>query len=350
MIDHEEQNYGKPFMDRYSEYTYSDWFCEMSRGEYDFIGDEYYIQLPLPSTEYINLGYNRASLNRYILEYANNNIPSLDFTRYDKWSYSNGNWVWGSDGTAEMVIMHYRRIPNNDNGPHTGWFWNPAWGGAKHHLDFPIKLLLYLLAGLCKGGEASLGFSNPITLDGITIGYGNGVTALGLLNRTTRTQLIVEHEVCHYALSHTSLGLMTPGHGESTYLFLPHEREAMGYITPTYIYPNPSIQDFTLEDYTETGQVLKLAIPGSSDETFWVANHQKKSKYDGLSRGSNTCWTINRAEQDPYCSVGKGLYISHQSYCANNLGMDMDIECSDGKYDWDLDRTVQFGFWICQRI
>lgn len=89
-------------------------------------------------------------------------------------------------------------------------------------------------------------------------------------------------------------------------------------------------------------------------EYFWVANHQKSSVYDGLSRGSNLCWVTNRVEQDPYCPVGKGIYIYHQSSftCINNswLGYEggfpnrfyreMDIENAEGKYNWQRDRVV----------
>jgi len=46
MIDTSEHSSSIPFMSRYGEYTYSDYFCEMSQGAFDFIGDEVKILLP----------------------------------------------------------------------------------------------------------------------------------------------------------------------------------------------------------------------------------------------------------------------------------------------------------------
>jgi hypothetical protein len=318
LIDNEEGNSGIPFTSRYSPYTYSDWFCQMSLGEFDFIGDEFHIELPLLSTEYATLGYNYASLNRYVLEYANNNIPDLDFSRYDKWTPSGENWNWGGDGVAEMIIIHYRVIPHNSdplsppNGLR-GWFWDPGIGGL-----------------------SGLGFSNTIVLDGVSINGGCGVTALGLLNRLTRTQLIVEHEVCHRGIfSHYNIGLMTAAHSESAYTMTSFEREMFMYQQSTNVQPSQTFQDFTLRDFVETGDALRFGIPPTVNETFYIENHQKKSVYDGLSRGSKTCYDINRGEQDPYCSMGKGLYIYHVTIPGT---YSFDLETSDGNWDWDLER------------
>lgn len=324
MIDHQENNTSIYFMDRYSQYTYSDFFCEMSLGQYDFIGDEYHIDLPQSSEFYRVAGYTYGSLNNLVLQLMN---LTIDYTRYDKWRFDGTNWVYdeNGNGTTEMVIINYRNIPNNAN-----------WGFIDNNPS--------------AGGIDWLG--TTISLDNKNI---EGVTALGLLNRTTRTQVIVEHEVCHRFFGHTSLGLMTPGHGGSSYQYSPHERSYVEYITPTIITPENVVENYTLGDYIETGAVLKIQIPNSvPNEYFWIANHQKKSVYDGLSRGSNQCWVINRVEQDPYCAVGKGVFIYHKSAdtCFNNswLGYQnglpfrfyrpMEIENADGKYSWSLERNV----------
>ena len=46
MIDTSEHSSATNFMTRYGEYTYSDFFCEMSQGAFDFIGDEVKVLLP----------------------------------------------------------------------------------------------------------------------------------------------------------------------------------------------------------------------------------------------------------------------------------------------------------------
>ena len=205
--------------------------------------------------------------------------------------------------------MNYRRIPNDSL-----WFFRNS----------------------SVGGIGTIG--TAATLDGKFIG--TGVTALGLLNRLTRTQVIVLHEVCHYFFGHTSLGLMTPGHGGSSYQMSPHKREAIGYIQPIVVNSGSGTQTFTLRDYIKYGDCLKVPIPNTS-EYYYIANHQKKSKYDGLARGSNTCWLSSRAEQDPYCDKNKGLYIYHSAGgCSNNFGREIDLENAEGKWDWEVAYTV----------
>jgi hypothetical protein len=226
-----------------------------------------------------------------------------------------------------MIIMNYRYVPNNN-----GWFWDQGWSG-----------------------EASLGDNDfgTLFLDGKNINKdfsheGSGITAIGqLLNYSGVTQ-IVEHEVSHHFFvsnlpwpfdpSHMPLGLMTPGTEETCFSMSPIERSlfTVGYIQPTVIsQPYPSSIDFTLGDYISTGQVIKFVILPSFNQYFWIANHQKVSVYDGISHGSKGCYEINGGRQNPYCSVGKGLYIYREG-----CGRGFDIENADGKYNWHVERSV----------
>jgi hypothetical protein len=306
-------------MSDYTDYTYSKWFQEMSLNQFDFIGDEVYVQLDTTAEYYQSLNYTFGQMNNVVLQHAD---ALVNFSDYDNWKIDNGEWVMEMDGNVDFVIINYRRVPGLGS-----WFHSNS--------------------GM--GGIATLGTS--ITLQGLNVS--NGVTALGLLNRLTRTQVIVLHEVGHWYFGHTSLGLMTPAHGHSTYHMSPHEREYIGYINPTIPSSSAPSGTYTLRDYIIYGDVLKIQIPNTS-EYFYVANHQKFSMYDGLARGSNACWNINRIEQDPYCDKNKGLYIYHSSAsnCINNswLGYQngnqfrfyrpMDIENAEGKFNWEVDRYV----------
>jgi hypothetical protein len=302
-------------MNRYPDYTISDFFCEMSMGQLDLIGDEYNIVLPHSSLYYKDTAhYDRSSLNRYVLEYLNQ-TQTIDWTRYDKWTQSGSTFTWGADGTAEMVMINYREIPNNSS----GWFWDASWGG-----------------------EASLAIST-ITFGSVSIGSDNGITALNMFYNTTHSELILEHEFAHklfgYSFSsgcHVNLGMMTPAHGSSIYVMSPMERAntTVSYITnPTAI---TSTGTYTLGDYVETGGVLKILIPGTTSDYYWLANHQKKSVYDGVSRGGKTCYSTNFAEQDPYCSKGKGLYIYREGSNCSNFNQPYDIVSSEGKFNWNV--------------
>jgi hypothetical protein len=294
----------------------------MSMGQYDVIGDEIAVTLPFNSTYYRDLLCNRSCMNRYVLQYIDS-TRNIDWTRYDNWSYDNG-WLFEPDGTAEMIIMNYRRIPNNSN----SWFWSSNYGG-----------------------EASLAISS-ITFDGVTIGFHNGVTALNLLHATGRSEIILEHEFSHklfglYGIPlsfdgyHINMGFMTPGHNETSYLYTPMERSApiVDYVPINFI-NTTGIYNDTLPDFVESGISFKIKIPGTSDDHIWIANHQKKSLYDGIARGGSNCYTTNFAEIDPYCSDGKGLFIYRQGTGCSNTNQPYDITSAEGKFTWDTNRTV----------
>jgi len=342
LIDSLEKSDTIPFMNRYREYTYSDWFCEMSQGKLDVIGDEIYFRLPQNSSYYQNsLNWRRNELNKWILRYVQNTL-NVDFSRYDNWTYSNGEWSWGSDGIAEMVAIQFRRIP----GSYESYYWNIGIGGV--------------------GGEASLGIDSTLLLDNTYVGSGNGITATQGINRVTRVMLVVEHEISHHIFgsyfnhlgfnfSHTSIGLMTEGHGNSTYTMLPMERSMTGlnWSIPDTVNSGNVQSSYTLDDFISSGECLKVEIPNTNPkEFFWISNHQKVSKYDGVSRGSHSCWQTNKYEQDPYCGEGIGLYIFHESprNCNNNVNgynlihgnrhFAFDLINSEGRYNWALDRTV----------
>ena len=149
-----------------------------------------------------------------------------------------------------------------------------------------------------------------------------GAWGIGNLYNTTRTQLVILHEFTHFIQNfshpdinggHVSLGMLTQGHSTSTYCMIPMERSAswLNWDTATYVDENNLLSSYTLRDFISTGDELKVKIPNTSPaEYFWISNHQKVSKYDGVSRGSNACWEINKYLQDPYCDEGKDFLYS----------------------------------------
>ncbi len=324
MIDTSEHSSSVNFMSRYSEYTYSDYFCQMSQGNFDFIGDEVKVLLPNPATYYDGQNTTYGTLNSIAIQRADS--QGVNFNRYDNWNNANGSY--GSDGVVDFVIYHYRYVPGNDY----NWFYgNPMVGGS----------------------------TNPgvsVTLDGKSIN--KGAWGIGNLYNTTRTQLVILHEFAHFIQDfshpninggHVILGMLTPGHGNSTYCMTPMERSApwLNWDTATYVDENNLSSSYTLRDFISTGDELKVKIPNTNPaEYFWISNHQKVSKYDGVSRGSNECWEINKYQQDPYCHEGKGLFIFHESAanCSNSINggvpYPFDLINSEGRYKWDSLRRV----------
>jgi hypothetical protein len=351
IVASDEQSSSIHHLGRYEQYTISDFFCQMSGGQLDFIGDEVYFQLPQPSTYYHNtLHWARPDLNSYILQYVNDNL-GVDFMRYDNWHKVGNSWVWGGDEEAEMIVIQFRKIPDN----YESYYWGQAGVGGEAHL-----------------------FGNSTyskTLDGILIGNDDGIAATQGINRTTHLELVLEHEISHHIFGeafdhigfnpwHVSIGMMTEAHGTSTYCMIPMERAMTGlnWVTPMIANPNQSSQTFTLRDEFEYGDILKVPVPKANindpQEYFWVTNHQKKSRYDGISRGSNTCYQTNNYEMDPFCDVGKGLFVFHESdiFCNNNINgygkhYAFDLKSASGRWNWAWDTLVDvFGGFNIQKI
>jgi hypothetical protein len=168
------------------------------------------------------------------------------------------------------------------------------------------------------------------------------------------------HEICHHLFVnkladnyHSWTGLMT-GFSETSFNMAPDERtcNTLGWLNPIMITP-PAGNQITIRDYISTGDVYKMQIPGVH-EYFWIANHQKVSLYDGISRGGAECVRINKSLQNPYCGYGKGLFIYHEKeadcesylYCGNPppppVRRGIDIENAEGKYIWHKLRDVNY--------
>ncbi len=340
LIDASKESNSTPFMRRYRQYTYSDFFCQMSQGSMDVIGDEVYFKLPEPSYHYQNIGWHASDLNAYILNYVHANL-GINFEDYDNWSLdnSNGTWEFKPDGFPEMIVIQFRKIP----GAYENFYWSSQ-GGI--------------------GGKSSLQIGS-ITVGNSTINAGCGITATQGINSATRVMIVPEHEICHYIFGyyfdhhgfnggHTSIGMMEEGHGLSTFTMLPMERSMPGldWSTPINVNSQNLQNSYTLGDFIATGNCLKVVIPNTNpEEYFWVSNHQKRSVYDGVSRGSKECTVINGYQQDPYCDKGKGLYIFSESDkdCPNNIHgfgangyrhFAFDLISAEGKFDWETDRQV----------
>jgi hypothetical protein len=320
-IDSEEGNSFVNYMDRYRQYTISDYFCEMSRGEFDVIGEEYYVTTLHESKWYHTGGnnYDFGYINKEVLQTLEN-TSNPDFSRYNNWWYNGTEFEWApgaGDSHADMIVMVYRNIPGGRE-----WFFGNV------------------------SGMDALGIWPPsLYLDGTEISSSAGVTCLTNLDNYSKVTQIWEHEICHRFWNgrHHSIGLMTDLES-CTYGMSPFERTDLEYITPQLVsYPyNEIYQDFVLDDFYASGDAVKIQLSNTS-EYFWLLNHQKKSVYDGISHGSKVCWEINSARQDPYCGVGKGMYIYHElssTNCGNSFNMALDIEEAEGKYNWTIDRWV----------
>lgn len=324
--------YNSDFMNMYPEYSISDYFCEMSMGKFDVVGDEVIVNLPQTDTYYQALLGNRGNLNQYVLQSLD---PNWDFSVYDNWDFdeNTNSWVYQDDGYIDMMVICYRNFPNGSN-----W----AFGGASGWWN--LDNITFNVDGKTVNG----GFSE----------YGSGITVTGGLMNYSNVTGAIQHEIFHYLMhsngtygNHNSSGLMT-GLGEMSFCMNPWER-SLSYIgwTNTTNIESTGIYNFTLQDYIKGGQILKVVLPNTDNEDFYVINSQRVSLYDGIIRGGNANWIANKNQQNPYCPVGKGIYIYHNTPVGSNrfefcvsgtYDKEFDLVNAEGKYDWIKIRDVNY--------
>ncbi|MFZ4590519.1 MAG: hypothetical protein ACOYN6_05945 [Ignavibacteria bacterium] len=307
LIEPNKQPSNYPFMTKYADYTLSDFFSEMSMGKYDVVGDEFAVILPELSTTYRRNKTTVGQLNEIVLNEAKSQT-NINYSNYNNWSKINNEWVYGntSDGKAEMVIICYRNVPNND---YTWFFNDPTYGG---------------LSGLLTGN---------VVIDNTEISSNCGIIVLNQVYNLAHSLQLMEHEFSHRFLDHNEVGFMPQGNTKTTYCYTPYERAAIAdYLTFETIDQN-GIYTRTLGDFIETGQTIKIQIPNTYNY-YWVANYQKKSPYDGISRGGKNCYITNYTLQYPPCSEGKGLYVFREGSGCSNQNEPYDVISAEGKFNW----------------
>ncbi|MGA9364840.1 MAG: LamG-like jellyroll fold domain-containing protein [Bacteroidota bacterium] len=288
--------------------TISGWYKEMSLGQLHIIGDVYrYVPqheqsfyyrapgadgLPLGDDRRRGLGY----LNHEVLR-AVDSIYNIDFTQYDNWKYENGQWIYApgtGDGIVDLIIITYRFYPSTD-----------------------------LTGGHSFSGLAMLDWYNqdgffPITIDGKTIVYDQGVT--NRLHAPEGGIQTTAHEMGHLLYGyfhHAGIGLNLAG-------FNAYERWLMGWINPRHADRNQSVSD--LNDFITTGDAIRIPTPDPT-EFFLVENHQKLNAYETFPR-----WHGG----PPQFGGDPGLYVFHVDEKIPESGDSRRLfaELASGRYDW----------------
>ncbi len=256
----------------YRDMTVSDYWKEMSMGNFDFIGDVYPELVELPSASYYQ--QNNKNFSDCNLDVLTEIDPNVDFSLYDNWKLESGQFVFSPGNSDKLVDMVYI-IYCNPSQTTEGWF-----GGS--YGDF--------------GGIAKLGFSGNFTTNdqnqsGQTVvvnggleSSGSGLTVRVGLNGEYKVTEICNHEFGHYLFGYDHISYGGIMGGGNTYALSGWESERLGYIAYTTV----SQDNFTktMTDFITTGDVLKIPIPLSnpnSEHYFLVENHQRLSHYDQIT-------------------------------------------------------------------
>jgi hypothetical protein len=288
----------------YRQYTLSDYFKRMSKGQFDFIGDIH----PNIITVQTNKAYDLANVD--VINTLKTQMS--DFKRYENWGFANNAFYFNernADAYLDMIIIVYR------------WA-EYSWFGI-------------------KGGVANLGFSSDLTMPDGTKIRGSGVNVLGsgitskigkwtdAFNITTH----FAHEYGHYLFGngHPAMGGLMMGdpwayHG--TYAMNAWERERLGYITLSNMYNG---QPKTINDYVTVGDAIRINTNSSDPNEYLILeNHQRLNYFDQVIRGGAL-----EGAMDPNATLGKGLYVWYYKNGSIYPPQVWSIQ-ADGAFNWQF--------------
>jgi M6 family metalloprotease-like protein len=275
--------------------NFTNYFKTMSGAAFRVTGTAVSVETPQNASYY---GTDYYTANKEVLEQKVD--PLVNFADFDKWTFnSNYNHTNASDGTVDMIVMIWRSNP------------------------FPGSW----------GGEASLGYGNPFTVENGTItiragfggNLGSGVTVRykGDVYRKYNFHSAV-HEVAHWLL-----GGEHPYDGAPRYAFWgmlnvsfvaamcanTYERERLGWISPASVVAGTG----SLSDFITSGVAYKYHPPGgATNEWYYFENHQKLSIYDDV--------TTNPSD--------KGIWVLHQRDVYNGTD-NIRMKPQDGFWNWE---------------
>lgn len=269
--------------------SFSDYYRELSFDRLKIFGKPYFAVTPHTESYYrdtLQLGiqaYGRATKD--VLQALDGQI---NYALYDNWTFNHSGYNHSQtpDGVVDLIIVIYRNA------------------------IYP--------SGEKAQGIATLGLAEgPITLDGKTIKFGfpsSGITNAGGFWDMWLPS--TKHELGHVLLGsgHPAgflWGIMPGPHSAAN----AYERHRLGWITYVDVTQNTTA---TLPDFFTTGVAYRIQVPGTTDDAFFIENHQKLSYYD-----------------DPnYTRTGKGLFIYQVKGTGNHPSYDLEV--AEGKFNWSV--------------
>jgi hypothetical protein len=302
------------------------YFNVMSMGKFKMIGDCYNIITPYTRQEYINMNYTRKDINKQILKIldtcATNNV---NYSLYDNWT-PNGeyNHTWGPDNKIDMIFTIYRNIADDltfiDDYTKTQWLRTFGFGfSGEASLGTSAEYLWV------ANGTKKIIFSDCGTNWNTVEPFGSGITCTtGLTNGLSQLKSVIIHEFGHHLFEcdvwydHVSSmwGIMNIYGGRSC-MVNAWERYKLNWIDLIEFDPNNPNQSITLSDYITTGEAVKIRVPGSSPERYYLLeNHQRVSPFDNI---------------DNSVSDGKGIYTIYQS---GVFDANLKLYSAKGRSDW----------------
>ncbi len=299
----------------YADYSISDYWDEISHGEFDVIADVYHIILPYDYNHYNNDIYE---VHRDVYKVLDTTLY-VDWRRYDKWRWNINTQEYENigDDYIDMMVIQHRSVD----------MFGATYGGIAG-LFASYNTLNY--GKYIDGGASSYEASGFTGIDGAIMWKGDF------------TGLCV-HEYSHFAvlMAHRPYSKVAGGYNwENTWYggdlaFSPQDLFVTGLDVTTIV--DFSSPENYLNDMVTTGELLKVPISAgqSPSEYFYVCNRRKLSLYDIVMFGDTTMGTLYA----PAGNYGKGVYIYHVSN-GTNYNWYPDLEAADGLWDWEFSHNT----------
>jgi M6 family metalloprotease-like protein len=275
----------------FSHQNLTQYFFEMSNGNFMFYGDVYpkVIVPQYGQSHYKSIG----EVNTEILTKLD---AEIDFSKYDNWSKGkDGKYINTPDGKVDMIFILYRNFENK-------LFFNKGWTGIAH---------LYL--------SEDIETDDGVKISTGRLDKGSGIQSRGGYNGYDYTKYVLAHEFGHFLFgafhieNTTNLALMTGGpvwnasRGMHSW-----ERYKLGWMNYKDI-PLNTNSDIELDDYITTGEAARLKI--TENEWYVLENHQQLSNND---------W-----------AKSKGVYIYHVEN-AKGYYPKISVKCADGNWNFEI--------------
>lgn len=323
----------------------SDYWMEVSRGQFNVIGKEVHVILDHDNGWYQSNGGGAVAMDELYSKLAAN--TDINWALYDQWSKNGSSFRYGPpyDGYIDMIYFIYRSggtVLGNSSASFTSC--NHPSGHIISNEEREIKIL-------------------P---SGSDIGSGFQIMGAGQPLDQTYAVSFIPAEHCHYTLGirngswfggHQPYGKVNNHFGLEEFLG-PYELIRLGYFQTRKVdYASTSsysLNDWTSRNnnpYTDPDEILELPIgDANNNEFFLIVNRQKKSTYDKIMWGDTAHGDPYRPLSSEQQDYGKGIYIYHAYPGAVGQGyqwqIPFDQECADGLFSYTIEGPYQPD-WVC---
>ena len=291
------------------------WDHSANTARFKFTGKTVSVTSPHTRQWYLANSKDRWDIHEEIL---NSLDATWDFAEFDNWDASRNN---NPDGKIDMIIFVWRNIAREFS--------------TQHQIDSVQNNLNF------DNDYGSLGFASPtyFQVDGgarriYANDWGSGVSIRDYVAKGhNETFRVVVHEIAHYLLGnndyHSGFGFwgMLSAWGYRSIVANSFERSRLGWISPQTVYSSPSqiISNVQLEDYIAIGDAVNMVINSSTNEYFYIENHQLTSYWENTVAPGN---------------IEAGIYVIRKVGSPDGGPSWLQLIPADGRFDWQVNQSV----------